>query len=68
MDLLYHHQPPDLYPQGADFLSWGVTHPANPNPHPQLRLVDIDRVVDGGTEDPFGNVVSNGSFSKLHPN
>ncbi|KAJ5277132.1 hypothetical protein N7524_003285 [Penicillium chrysogenum] len=48
-----------------DFLSWGVTHPANPNPHPQLRLVDIDRVVDGGTEDPFGNVVSNGSFSKL---
>ncbi|KAJ5835480.1 Pyridoxal phosphate-dependent transferase major region subdomain 1 [Penicillium robsamsonii] len=41
-----------------DFLSWGLGHP-------QLRLVDIDRVLDGGPEDQFGNVVSNGSFSKL---
>ncbi|CAG8892224.1 unnamed protein product [Penicillium egyptiacum] len=48
-----------------DFLSWGVTHPAKPVSCPQLRLVDIDRVIDGGPEDRFGNVVSNGSFSKL---
>ncbi|KUM61892.1 hypothetical protein ACN42_g5206 [Penicillium freii] len=48
-----------------DFLSWGATHPANTASHLQPRLVDIDRVVDGGPEDRFGNVVSNGSFSKL---
>ncbi|CAI7656618.1 unnamed protein product [Penicillium glandicola] len=48
-----------------DFLSWGTTHPANPVSRPRLRLVDIDRVLDGGPEDRFGNVVSNGSFSKL---
>lgn len=33
------------------------------------RLVDIDRVLDGGAEregsDGFGNAVSNGSFSKI---
>jgi DNA-binding transcriptional MocR family regulator len=33
------------------------------------RLVDVDRVLDGGAEregaDGFGNVVSNGSFSKI---
>lgn len=33
------------------------------------RLVDIDRFLDGGAEkegsDGFGNVVSNGSFSKV---
>ena len=33
------------------------------------RIVDIDRVIDGGTErdgaDGFGNAVSNGSFSKI---
>ncbi|KAJ5434867.1 Pyridoxal phosphate-dependent transferase major region subdomain 1 [Penicillium cf. griseofulvum] len=47
-----------------DFMSWGTTHPTNPVSG-QLRLVDIDRVIDGGPEDRFGNVVSNGSFSKL---
>jgi len=33
------------------------------------RLVDVDRFLDGGSEregsDGFGNVVSNGSFSKV---
>ncbi|BCR86009.1 aminotransferase-like domain-containing protein [Aspergillus chevalieri] len=29
------------------------------------RLVDIDRFLDNGPRDRFGNVVSNGSFSKL---
>jgi DNA-binding transcriptional MocR family regulator len=48
-----------------DFLSWGVTHPTNPISHPQLRLVDMDWMVGGGPKDRFGNVVSNGSFSKL---
>lgn len=46
-----------------DFLSWGATHPTNPVP--RQRLVDIDRVIDGGPADRFGNVMSNGSFSKL---
>lgn len=47
-----------------DFLAW----PADDTlPHEDLelppRLVDIDRQMDGTTE--WGNVVSNGSFSKL---
>lgn len=29
------------------------------------RLLDIDRILDGGPRDSFGNVISNGSFSKL---
>ena len=29
------------------------------------RLVDIDRYLDGGPVDDFGNTMSNGSFSKL---
>ncbi|EZF27582.1 hypothetical protein H112_00422 [Trichophyton rubrum D6] len=29
------------------------------------RLVDIDRFLDGGPRDEFGNCMSNGSFSKL---
>lgn len=29
------------------------------------RLVDIDRTLDGGLRDQFGNALSNGSFSKL---
>ncbi|OJJ97042.1 hypothetical protein ASPACDRAFT_32943 [Aspergillus aculeatus ATCC 16872] len=44
-----------------DFLA--VT-PAHHSPAP--RLVDIDRTLDGGVgDDGFGNVVSNGSFSKI---
>jgi DNA-binding transcriptional MocR family regulator len=41
-----------------DFLNWGPTLPLP-------RLVDIDAVLDGGSSTPFGNSVSNGSFSKL---
>lgn len=41
-----------------DFLNWDST-PSLP------RLVDIDAVLDGGPSTPFGNTVSNGSFSKL---
>lgn len=29
------------------------------------RIVDVDRYLDGGTKDEWGNAVSNGSFSKL---
>ncbi|KAL1953496.1 hypothetical protein VTO42DRAFT_2749 [Malbranchea cinnamomea] len=29
------------------------------------RLVDIDRYLDGGPKDEFGNAMSNGSFSKI---
>ncbi|GAB7334342.1 hypothetical protein MBLNU13_g06360t1 [Cladosporium sp. NU13] len=41
-----------------DFLDWGPTPPVP-------RLVDVDAVLDGGPATPFGNTVSNGSFSKL---
>ena len=41
-----------------DFLDWSSTPPLP-------RLVDIDAVFDGGPSTPFGNTVSNGSFSKL---
>ncbi|PYI18047.1 aminotransferase [Aspergillus violaceofuscus CBS 115571] len=38
--------------------------PAEQSPIP--RLVDVDRTLDGGVgDDEFGNVVSNGSFSKI---
>jgi DNA-binding transcriptional MocR family regulator len=29
------------------------------------RMVDIDRALDGGPSDTFGNTISNGSFSKI---
>ena len=29
------------------------------------RMVDIDRALDGGPSDTFGNAISNGSFSKI---
>lgn len=29
------------------------------------RLVDVDRFLDGGPKDEWGNTLSNGSFSKL---
>lgn len=65
----------DVYDQ----LQWLSKHIAKPStyddPSPSLRqallprLVDIDRCFQGGAErhgaDGFGNVVSNGSFSKL---
>ncbi|CAG7974796.1 unnamed protein product [Penicillium olsonii] len=46
-----------------DFLSWGTALGSQNSTLP--RLVDIDRVLDGGPHDRFGNVLSNGSFSKL---
>lgn len=51
-----------------DFLQWspdpkGVLQNADQAIRP--RLVDVDRYLDGGPKDEFGNTVSNGSFSKL---
>lgn len=47
----------------------GSTWSSLPSVAVQPRLVDVDRVLDGGTEregaDGFGNSVSNGSFSKI---
>lgn len=48
-----------------DFLAWTETPSSKPIGHSLQRLVDIDRILDGGPIDSFGNVVSNGSFSKL---
>lgn len=45
-----------------DFLNWKPTHLGGAT---MPRLVDIDHVLDGGVSSPFGNVVSNGSFSKI---
>ncbi|PWY88636.1 PLP-dependent transferase [Aspergillus sclerotioniger CBS 115572] len=51
-----------------DFLQWSPD-PAKTLPQPDHaylpRLVDVDRYLDGGPQDEWGNVVSNGSFSKL---
>lgn len=47
-----------------DFISWNLQD-VNSIPSPFQRLVDIDRTLDGGPSDCFGNVVSNGTFSKL---
>lgn len=50
-----------------DFLQW----PSDPDKSPSAnadalpRLVDVDRYLDGGPIHEWGNVVSNGSFSKL---
>lgn len=48
-----------------DFLAWSETADSKPIGPSLQRLVDIDRSLDGGPLDTFGNVVSNGSFSKL---
>ncbi|KAL2823402.1 pyridoxal phosphate-dependent transferase [Aspergillus cavernicola] len=51
-----------------DFLQW-PSDPEKPlDRHANAvlpRLVDVDRYLDGGPSDEWGNVVSNGSFSKL---
>ncbi|KAJ5689582.1 hypothetical protein N7462_003974 [Penicillium macrosclerotiorum] len=51
-----------------DFLNWS----SDPEIETQsqsttaiLRIVDLDRTLDGGPRDGFGNAVSNGSFSKI---
>ncbi|KAJ5267196.1 Pyridoxal phosphate-dependent transferase major region subdomain 1 [Penicillium angulare] len=48
-----------------DFLCWPVEPTNNPVSNAPLRLVDIEQTLDNGPTDSFGNVVSNGSFSKL---
>ncbi|KAF4304799.1 aminotransferase [Botryosphaeria dothidea] len=55
-----------------DFLQWPAatdTDESVLNKAPLPRVVDIDRFLDGGAEregaDGFGNVASNGSFSKI---
>ncbi|MBE7181344.1 MAG: aminotransferase class I/II-fold pyridoxal phosphate-dependent enzyme [Terriglobus roseus] len=45
-----------------DFLRWT---PLGPDETLVPRLVDVDHTLDGGIASPFGNVVSNGSFSKI---
>ncbi|KAJ5756056.1 hypothetical protein N7533_005599 [Penicillium manginii] len=47
-----------------DFLNWDLQDVKH-TPSSFQRLVDIDRTLDGGPSDYFGNVVSNGTFSKL---
>ncbi|KAA8651645.1 uncharacterized protein ATNIH1004_000536 [Aspergillus tanneri] len=51
-----------------DFLQWSPDPNkslAQPNRAALPRLVDVDRYLDGGPKDEWGNAVSNGSFSKL---
>jgi DNA-binding transcriptional MocR family regulator len=51
-----------------DFLHWSVAHsPDNGNSWGSIlpRVLDLDRTLDGGPRDSFGNVVSNGTFSKI---
>ncbi|RHZ62318.1 aminotransferase-like domain-containing protein [Aspergillus thermomutatus] len=51
-----------------DFLQWSADPDlplAAPDKARVPRLVDIDRYLNGGPHDEWGNVVSNGSFSKL---
>ncbi|KAF7117665.1 hypothetical protein CNMCM5793_006788 [Aspergillus hiratsukae] len=51
-----------------DFLHWSAAHaPDNGNSWESIlpRVLDLDRALDGGPRDAFGNVVSNGTFSKI---
>lgn len=50
-----------------DFLQWPLSPSKQEYPTKAYvpRVVDIDRFLDGGPIDDFGNAVSNGSFSKL---
>ncbi|KAF7589799.1 hypothetical protein BBP40_003861 [Aspergillus hancockii] len=48
-----------------DFLSWGPKDPLGNGNIPLPRIIDVDRELDGGPTDLFGNCVSNGSFSKI---
>ncbi|KKK18048.1 hypothetical protein ARAM_000742 [Aspergillus rambellii] len=52
-----------------DFLQWPSDDLQTPLPMNSKallpRVVDIDRYLDGGPQDEWGNAVSNGSFSKL---
>ena len=50
-----------------DVLRWpeDVEGGVNRLPPSPPRIVDVDRTLDGGPMDDFGNAVSNGSFSKI---
>ncbi|KAL2870542.1 aminotransferase-like domain-containing protein [Aspergillus lucknowensis] len=55
-----------------DFVHWSTSPSSGDSSsstpefrHILPRLVDIDRTLDGGPIDEFGNCVSNGSFSKI---
>ncbi|KKZ60314.1 hypothetical protein EMCG_04957 [[Emmonsia] crescens] len=52
-----------------DHLQWPASPSSPQTEYPDKavvpRVVDIDRFLDGGPLDEFGNAVSNGSFSKL---
>lgn len=52
-----------------DFLQWPLHSHESLETALLPRIVDVDNALDGGTEragaDGFGNVVSNGSFSKI---
>ncbi|KAE8353241.1 pyridoxal phosphate-dependent transferase [Aspergillus coremiiformis] len=48
-----------------DFLNWEPNEPAGSRTTHLPRLIDVDRNLDGGPTNAFGNCVSNGSFSKI---
>jgi DNA-binding transcriptional MocR family regulator len=51
-----------------DFLHWPAAHPPdNGDSYGSTlpRVLDLDRTLDGGPRDTFGNVVSNETFSKI---
>ncbi|KAG2016837.1 hypothetical protein GB937_006039 [Aspergillus fischeri] len=51
-----------------DFLHWSAAHSSdNGNSWRSTlpRVLDLDRTLDGGPRDIFGNVVSSGTFSKI---
>ncbi|KAJ5776649.1 Pyridoxal phosphate-dependent transferase major region subdomain 1, partial [Penicillium nucicola] len=48
-----------------DFLTWRDSSTSEAVAKTPARIVDVDRELDGGPQDQYGNTVSNGSFSKL---
>lgn len=51
-----------------DMLQWSSIPNSTaklPTSTPLPRLMDLDRDLDGGPQDAWGNTLSNGSFSKL---
>ncbi|KAK2762138.1 hypothetical protein FQN54_001145 [Arachnomyces sp. PD_36] len=50
-----------------DHLQWPISPSVGEYPKKAYvpRIVDVDRFLDGGPSDDFGNAVSNGSFSKI---
>lgn len=50
-----------------DVLRWPVSKDDDPSQLGAVppRVVDVDRTLDGGPKDKWGNAISNGSFSKI---